>query len=348
MNEDKVVTIEDIAKKAGVGRGTVDRVIHNRGRVSEKSRQKVLDAIDELGYKPNMSARMLARKGDYRIAAVFYNTEVEFWAQIRQGIDDAAERYAPFGMKVDFYIQPGIDERGQARIVREVTEAGYDGIAIVPCFSDEVCEALDEAVGKGVEVVTFNNRVRRCGCRYVGQNSRQGGRTAGGLLCLLGKKGCRYAILSASSMAMNHLDERCNGFLDVVRERRMDMRFAGIYYLMENDNDDSAYQSAKKLLEKYADRWDALYVTTAYTGSVARAMEGLGIKKDIFFIGHDLTKTNRHYLKEGFIDILIGQNPEYQGYTAVEAICRKLLGGEELSKDEHTEISIITADNMDF
>ena len=47
------VTINDVAKAAGVSKGTVDRVIHNRGEVSEKSRKKVLKVIEELGYKPN-------------------------------------------------------------------------------------------------------------------------------------------------------------------------------------------------------------------------------------------------------------------------------------------------------
>ena len=47
-----VVTINDVAKAAGVSKGTVDRVIHNRGEVSPKSREAVLKVIEELGYKP--------------------------------------------------------------------------------------------------------------------------------------------------------------------------------------------------------------------------------------------------------------------------------------------------------
>jgi LacI family transcriptional regulator len=53
------ITIIDIAEKSGVSRGTVDRVINNRGRVSPIKRDAVLAAVNELGYKPNLIARAL-------------------------------------------------------------------------------------------------------------------------------------------------------------------------------------------------------------------------------------------------------------------------------------------------
>ena len=54
------VTINDVAKAAGVSKGTVDRVLHNRGEVSRKSKEKVLKVIEELGFKPNLYASLLA------------------------------------------------------------------------------------------------------------------------------------------------------------------------------------------------------------------------------------------------------------------------------------------------
>ena len=51
------VTIENVAAKAGVSRSTVGRVIGNYGSVSEKSRKKVLEAIEELNYSPNAIAQ---------------------------------------------------------------------------------------------------------------------------------------------------------------------------------------------------------------------------------------------------------------------------------------------------
>jgi len=58
----KNIRIKDIAQLAGVSVGTVDRVLHNRGRVSEEALKKVLSVLDQIEYKPNLIARTLGRK----------------------------------------------------------------------------------------------------------------------------------------------------------------------------------------------------------------------------------------------------------------------------------------------
>ena len=59
------IRIVDIAKMAGVSVGTVDRVIHNRGRVSEENRKKVQTILEMVHYQPNLMARSLASKKQY-------------------------------------------------------------------------------------------------------------------------------------------------------------------------------------------------------------------------------------------------------------------------------------------
>ena len=58
----KNIRILDIAKKAGVSIGTVDRVLHQRGEVSEETREKILKIIREFDYRPNILASTLASK----------------------------------------------------------------------------------------------------------------------------------------------------------------------------------------------------------------------------------------------------------------------------------------------
>lgn len=65
------IRIVDIAKMAGVSVGTVDRVIHNRGRVSEENKKKVQAILEMVHYQPNLMARSLASKKQYHLLLSF-------------------------------------------------------------------------------------------------------------------------------------------------------------------------------------------------------------------------------------------------------------------------------------
>ncbi len=342
---EKVITIEDVAKKAGVGRGTVDRVLHNRGRISAETREKVLRCIEELNYKPNKAARMLARKGNYRIAVTFHNEEKEFWDQIQKGVDKAAEEYKVLGVTVDDYILPQIDIEAQLNIIRHVIDSKYDGLAIVPYDSERITEALKEAMEKGIEVVTFNNQDRNLNCCYIGHDGFQSGRTAGKMMSLIAKNNCRYAIVSAHSSIMNQIDERSEGFLEVINQNRKDMQFLGVLNFPEDCEE--VYTKIRGIFSKKNQEIDAVYVTTAIAGTVAKAIEDENLNQKVIFIGHDLTETNIAYMKKGVIDILIGQEPERQAYAAIDKICKKLLTDEEIGENEYTKISIVVTENID-
>ncbi|NJM25778.1 MAG: LacI family transcriptional regulator [Bacteroidia bacterium] len=66
----KNIRIKDIARLAGVSVGTVDRVLHNRGRVSEDALNKVMKILEEIDYKPNLIARTLGSNKIYKIAVL--------------------------------------------------------------------------------------------------------------------------------------------------------------------------------------------------------------------------------------------------------------------------------------
>ncbi|MFW5657196.1 MAG: LacI family DNA-binding transcriptional regulator, partial [Bacteroidota bacterium] len=67
----KKIRIKDIAQLAGVSIGTVDRVIHNRGEVSEKTREKILNIVKEMNFEPDILASTLASKKTFRFAVLF-------------------------------------------------------------------------------------------------------------------------------------------------------------------------------------------------------------------------------------------------------------------------------------
>lgn len=80
-------TINDVAKKAGVTIGTVSKVLNNYNNISEKTKQKVLQAAQELNYFPNKIASALASKNSNRVALYLYINDQ------RQAIDEINMQY---------------------------------------------------------------------------------------------------------------------------------------------------------------------------------------------------------------------------------------------------------------
>ena len=111
--EDQNYTIKDIARMAGVSAGTVDRVLHNRGDVSEKSKEKVQKVLDEINYQPNVFAIGLAAKKKYVITCMIphYN-EHDYWHSVATGIERARQELRPFNVSVDYlYYTHGLQNR---------------------------------------------------------------------------------------------------------------------------------------------------------------------------------------------------------------------------------------------
>ncbi|MDN4594529.1 LacI family DNA-binding transcriptional regulator [Polycladomyces subterraneus] len=82
-------TIKDVAKKANVSVATVSRVLHNQPGYSEKTRQKVLKVIEEMGYHPNAIARGLINKRTQTIGVLFPNVSSMFSSKVLRGIEHA-------------------------------------------------------------------------------------------------------------------------------------------------------------------------------------------------------------------------------------------------------------------
>ena len=110
--EDQNYTIKDIARMAGVSAGTVDRVLHNRGDVSPKSKAKVQKVLDEIHYQPNVFAIGLAAKKKYSFLCLIpYYIEHDYWHSVVGGIERARQELRPFNVGIDYLCYHHGDEK---------------------------------------------------------------------------------------------------------------------------------------------------------------------------------------------------------------------------------------------
>ena len=87
-------TISDVAKRAGVSPATVSRVLQGAEQVSPSTRQKVQQAIDELGYVPSAVAQSMRSKKTQSLALVVPDITNAFWTTVVRGVEDVAQRHS--------------------------------------------------------------------------------------------------------------------------------------------------------------------------------------------------------------------------------------------------------------
>ncbi|MBX3177610.1 MAG: LacI family DNA-binding transcriptional regulator [Candidatus Hydrogenedentes bacterium] len=126
------VTIQDVAARAGVSKKTVSRVINGESHVTQATLRKVQDAIAELGYVPNVSARRLASKRSHVLALVYPVEEPPGWlTHVMQGILQTA---APRGYELVIHpCEPG-EEAARRSLQTLVGRGGADGLILLPPF----------------------------------------------------------------------------------------------------------------------------------------------------------------------------------------------------------------------
>ncbi len=97
-----MMKIADIAKAAGVSIGTVDRVIHDRGRVSKETREKIEKIIEDSGYKPNIMASNLKKGTTITIGVLIplLSSEGGYWQKIYDGMRTAMEEVSHFSISL--------------------------------------------------------------------------------------------------------------------------------------------------------------------------------------------------------------------------------------------------------
>ena len=126
-----VVRIKDIAEKAQVSTGTVDRVIHNRGRVAKEVREKVLQIIEELNYKPNLIARTLKSNRTYKLAALIPDPQIDsYWEAPKSGIERAEAELRQYGIIVEQFIFNPYSIDSFLKKAAAVTDSRPEGILL--------------------------------------------------------------------------------------------------------------------------------------------------------------------------------------------------------------------------
>ncbi len=176
-----MVTLKDIASKCGVDISTVSKVIHGREiRVSKETRAKILDAADELHYRPNATARSLRMRRSGAIAMAVTNTTRYVYPEIIEGAQEKAEE-----LGVCLFVYCYSPRRHEAESLIDLAHEGrFDGVMFHDVPDDRF---ISELLDAEVPFISLN-RYASVGRRFVSLDDEAGFRAQANYLADLGHR----------------------------------------------------------------------------------------------------------------------------------------------------------------
>lgn len=156
----KRITIKEIAKKAGVSIGTVDRVLHNRGEVAAKTKELVLQIAKDGNYTTNVYARSLKLNKTYQIAVLLPNDN-EYWATQNHSIRQTAVQYESLGLQLNFFTFDRHNEASLDDQTAKLLQAQPDGAILAPVTETEIVNLTDQLDQSQIPYVFVDSNLNR-------------------------------------------------------------------------------------------------------------------------------------------------------------------------------------------
>ena len=271
-----MVTLKDVAERAGVSAATVSYYVNGTKSVSQKTKYRIQRAIEELNYVPNYAARSLKAEGIPEIAVVFPDIDATYRSEILKGIVNCAEQ-RDYTVSVAFSYNSPIMEQ---KILKEFIGKNIRGLIINTCQQDNaeffrknlldrnVCSVFIEQCPQNVNVnyYSFDNYH----CYYELTKA------------LLDKGYEEIAIIEGPRTYMT-VEAAADGYRSAFREAGK--RFSEDWIVYTDTSKEDAFRECMKHLVRKPPQAVFTYSETALKGALeAFSVFGLSVPKDICFI----------------------------------------------------------------
>ena len=348
MTTKRNIRIKDIAEKAGVSIGTVDRVLHKRGEVAETTRKVIMQIVEELDYHPNILASTLASKKNIMIATLMPKsaTPDSYWAKPHRGITSAIGKMTQYGVRAQhFYFEMEVEGSFSAEALK-LLEANPDAVLMAPWAEVEALKFTQRLDERLIPYLFIDSNLEGAHpVSFVVQNSLQSGYLAAKLIDYGVSTDSQLLLLHITKKGLisRHLSDREKGFMHY-----FEMRGVSPSRILKLEIAGNSGELEEKLSAVGLALCDiaAVFVTNSKVHLAAESFNSLCKTPKI--IGYDLIPQNIALLKTGVIDFLISQKPEAQGYMAANLLFDFLIKKEQVPAENYISIDIIAAENLDY
>ncbi|MEM1272737.1 MAG: LacI family DNA-binding transcriptional regulator [Pseudomonadota bacterium] len=307
-------TVAQIAKLAGVGVATVDRVLHNRSHVGSATRQRVLQAKEaiESGVIPERRARP-------------WRLRVLLPEDAGPSTDFLGRCFLEFGTRgtatVECVYTQKMEPSILARKLLATAGHGIDAVAFQALDDPRVHDAVRELDRLKIPSLTVLSQIENPSpIGFIGLDNRAAGRTGGYLMGRLTQRPGAAVVVTSGQLYRSH-EDREMGFRLALRAEFPQIR--EIITCNAQDDAEGNYRAVRVLIEERDDIVGIYNVGGGNLG-IARALGEAGRADDVVFICHNLTSRTQGFLMDGTIDIVLHVNMRLVAEEVVEALCAHL------------------------
>lgn len=279
--------MEQIAKWLGVSKTTVHYAIRNTGRLSDKTRQRILKAVNQVGYRPNALARSFRRSRADTLGVVLVTLTNSSHAHLLEGVESVARQNRHTVLVACSH--------GKCEVERDLLEVfmeqGVDGLIVVPCHPRENQTFYQSLIDKGMRLIFVDREVHGVEAGLVRTDHEKGAYLEAKHLLELGRRKLLCVATRSSRNRSTSVQNRIQGVNRALRE-------AGLApaIVLGADPPDFAvheqygYDVMRDYLKQKPKSFDAVCaVHDGLAYGVIRALTeaGLNVPKDVAVAGFD-------------------------------------------------------------
>ena len=373
-----MVSIKDIAEKAGVSRGTVDRVLHGRGRVAPDTQKLILSLAEEMGYEPSAAGMALAaHKKKIRLGFIgFAAVNAPFFYPVLEAAKKKAKELEQYGVEVVFFTFD-LDDRETLKIfvqkllkewpdIQGWTVPGLDVLGMLKYFADA---SHDEAFGNKIDeiiqsrdasgntiskpVVYYNideestgywNRIGFVGCDY-----EHSGRIACGLASKVTGGQGKVLIVTYDDGSVASSTLRIKGFREEMELRHPGMEIRGYVFAPDLQALIDVADMAEKEMDRHPDI-NAVYIANPGNYSICERLQKKASERGqrLCVITNDLVdERQKQMLRDEVITATICQEPERQGARSLQILYEAIAYGNYPEPAwEKTKLEILIGESL--
>ncbi|MCM0649575.1 LacI family transcriptional regulator [Clostridium swellfunianum] len=313
-----MATIKDIAIYCGVSAMTVSRALNNSSEISQSTKERVLKACQDLGYRPNSAAKSLITRKTNMIGLVVPDITNQYYANVSRGVSSYLETHG-YGL---ILCNSDRKKSNETRYLGFLSEGRVDGIIILPVKPHKEDY---ESISKELPLVMADNYVEGLKASFVGNDNYYGGTKIIKHMIKQGYKKIGVILGDKKSSASN---ERFRAYEDVLKSHNIDLDEDII--VNSNPTFEDGFSLAERLVNKGVDSIFAINDTVAMGVIKYCYLNDIKIPEQLGVAGYDNIE------QSAMMPVpltTVDQNSSILGMTAAETLMEQINDSTKQSKE---------------